>query len=351
MVLVDGCPAAAWGAAPLAWHGDVVTGDRIVSQSCLPCEGSDHAVLEHESVVDGVIVHDALEHSVVEHPAGAPSVTEARADASGEAVVVHDPTIVVATPQKSDAPKPQVEEMPAPKTARPAAPQPQVAALEPLPDLKPATTAPEQPVPASLDLPAEPAVAAEGKKAMVDDTPLPATPGVDDLAAMPPKPAAPAEPRERNLFDEFDDEAAAGDAEASEPEMKPETSEDQPADAEPDDDQPAKPAKPAKAEAPESPAPAEDAPDAAEEPAATARFVPDEPMRLWTDSTGDHHAQGWLAELHDDGVVRILKVNGRYTTMAVADLSDADQAYVAAVATRVAGRLPTASAVNDTAGL
>jgi len=48
---------------------------------------------------------------------------------------------------------------------------------------------------------------------------------------------------------------------------------------------------------------------------------------------------------------RILKVSGRHTVMPLADLSADDQAYVAAVAARLAAGRSSAAATNDTAGL
>lgn len=379
VILGDGCPAA-WTAAPLAWHADVamiVIDDRVVSPAgvdtwagvdvvaadglpphcCVPCDGSAHVVLEHDSrimhgevfVAEGGGVGGVVELEVVEST-GDVATAERMPGGRQDAVVVHEPTIVVATPPETDAAPSVVDAIPAPKTARPAAPQPQSAALEPLPDLKPAAAA-EQPVPASLDLPAEPS--ADAPEEAMAEAALPAAPDVDDLAAAPQQ-ATPEPPRERNLFDEYDesaDEDASGMEDSAEPtdaETTPDMTEEQPAGSESSDEQPAEPMTDDESDAA---APAEDPAPAAEEAEANAMVVPDEPMRRWTDATGRHHAQGWLAELHAGDVVRILKVNGRYTVMAVADLSNADRAYVEAVTARLAGQRPSASTVNDTAGL
>ena len=368
---VHGCCGGGWVEPTTTWPGrvtHVVISDRLASdciapegfpwtdggpetieslpsQCCAPCDGSAHAVVEEvaapghaeQVIVDhGQIDHGAVDRKHVVHDA--PGGTMAPT-APAEAVVVHDPTIVVGAGPVATEQLPAV----APTTARPAAPQPQLAAREPLPDLQPATAPaakPEQPMPASLDLPAD--AAADDAEAMAKDEPQPAplrmpvSPGVDDLAGGPAVAPPQVEPKEENLFDEFADEA--WDEEADGPadgraEMPAATTDDDDAAASESSDAPAKEQE--KAEEP------------ATEAAASSTIVPDEPMRRWTDATGDHHAQGWLAELRADEV-RILKVNGRYTTMAVADLSDDDQAYVAAVAARLAARH---ARTTETAGL
>jgi|LakMenEpi03Aug12_release.lakeMendotaPanAssembly.Ray.scaffolds.fasta_scaffold1454512_1 hypothetical protein len=169
---------------------------------------------------------------------------------------------------------------------------------------------------------------------------MPANPAVDDLALAPGDDT----PREENLFDLFavDDNAGEQAAPTDEPEMTEERTTDG------DDAEPA----PAADDAPTPPAkdaPAEEADDDAVEATASTP-VPDEPLRQWTDATGDHHAQGWLVEIDDDEAL-ILKVSGRHTTMALTDLSADDQAYVSAVAARLAAGRSAAAAANDTAGL
>jgi hypothetical protein len=171
---------------------------------------------------------------------------------------------------------------------------------------------------------------------------MPANPAVDDLALAPGDDT----PREENLFDLFaDDDGGEQAAPTDEPEMTEERTTDGD-DAEPApaaDDAPTPPAKDAPAE--------EAGGDAVETTEATAATsVPDEPLRRWTDATGDHHAQGWLVEIGADEAM-ILKVSGRHTTMALTDLSADDQAYVAAVAARLAAGRSAAAAANDTAGL
>lgn len=343
---------AAWIHAPHAWAGHVVVIDcepAVVAWSGVmppvPCCVSDdpHAVVVEDVIHGGMEIDGIVSADVVGNVETQPAVTEE--------AVVHSPTIVLgAAPAATDA---------GPQIARPVAPQPQAASREPLPDLRPATansSAPpqaDQPVPASLDLPEQPkaprqdATAAQPLPATAEmPTPAPASraepqempsaPAVDDLAAMPEDAA----PREQNLFDLFaEDDEEAGDraAPSDEPEMLEERATD-------GDD--AKPA-PATDDAPAQEAPATD--DAAVE-ASAATSVPDEPLRRWTDATGDHHAQGWLVEIGGDEA-RILKVSGRHTVMPLADLSADDQAYVAAVAARLAAGRSSAAATNDTAGL
>jgi hypothetical protein len=106
------------------------------------------------------------------------------------------------------------------------------------------------------------------------------------------------------------------------------------------------------------PAASADEPDAASEaepeqaaadPAAAAWIVPNEPMRHWSDDSGTHHAQGWLVEMRTDRV-RILKVNGRHTTVWTESLSAADRDYVSEVGGRlVAQQQGTSPAPSTTA--
>ena len=205
---------------------------------------------------------------------------------------------------------------------------------------------------------------------------------VEDLAGGPAVPAAVPEPQEPNLFDLYDDEEAAGEgdevmpagepleeqaeatADASADEATEATASDEEEMAE-DESEP-EDSDAADGEAPESAEPAADASeedaaeqdDDAEAPSATeadpfaATFaVPNEPMRRWSNDTNTHHTQGWLVELRADRV-RILKVNGRHTTVAIESLSNEDRSYVSAVGDRLAAeRQGTSPAPSTTAGL
>ena len=239
-----------------------------------------------------------------------------------------------------------------------------------------------------------PVAAAAEPKAAEGDQPAPPMPApVDDLAGGPEHKAVPAKPQEPNLFDLYadagDDEVAPSreapaDAPAAEPPVQatdadaigePEMAESEgsaDADATEPDADPLEPAESA-ADVSEDPAEAsesepktentdeeEAAEDAAEpaeaEPAeadsaAAAFAAPNEPMRRWTNDTGSDQAQGWLVEVRADRV-RILKVNGRHTTVAREALSAADRDYVSAVGERLAAeRQGTTAAPTATAGL
>jgi hypothetical protein len=238
------------------------------------------------SAIDDQVVYGLEEPSAAEQPA----IAE-------ETVVVHGPTFVVdpmpAAPAAAPEPGLVVAAQPMPvQPAGPAVLPNPVVTAEPLPDLLPASAGPEE-------------------------------------QAMTP------EPLEPNLFDLYGDHEGddAGDAMPL-------------------------PATEATTEVEETPE-AEETPEVEEappkEPAATevvpeaAFFLPNEPVRHWTNAAGTHQAQGWLVELQADRV-RILKVNGRHTTVARESLSAADSAYVSAVDSRLTAERQ-AAAPMATAGL
>jgi hypothetical protein len=378
--------------------------------SAAPAEHAtgDHEGVNHETVEHVIDHHEGeasvLEQGVVEHAA----VEMAdRADS----VVVHGPTMVIdaspaqpapAAPAPTSVVTPPKAEQPAPAAAQPmpvAATSPAVLptptpAEEPIPDLKPAI-APQSPVArASNEQPMpEPAAALEkpieANQPVAPSTPVPAP--VEDLAGGPDvKPPRP-EPKEPNLFDLYDDaddeaapseeppadsrpETADGDAgkpaedsaaettpadEAEMAEDEAEAIDSKPTEAEATDGdrEPAEKTTPAEEPAAEEAAEESDAaPEAAAEqaeadPAEAAVTVPNEPMRRWTNDTGTHHTQGWLVEVRADRV-RILKVNGRHTTVLTESLSAADRDYVSAVGDRMAAQQQgTSPAPSTTAGL
>jgi hypothetical protein len=102
---------------------------------------------------------------------------------------------------------------------------------------------------------------------------------------------------------------------------------------------------------PESPAPApaaekskgEDKPAADDDPFSA---LPAEPVRRWFDDSGSHDTVGRLVEVHPDHV-RIIKLNGRFTTVPRSRLSTADQSYVTTMGERLAAK----PSVTDTAGM
>ena len=263
-------------------------------------------------------------------------------------------------------------------------------AEEPIPDLKPAI-APLSPVaPASNEQPMPEPAAALGKPAEADQPVAPAAPmpaPVEDLAGGPDAKLPQQEPKEPNLFDLYGDDADDEAAPSEEPpaDSRPETADDDA--GEPAEDAAAKTTPAADAEMTEDEADATEAeatdgdsetaeeaapaeeptaeetteeadaapeaePDQAEaEPAEAAVTVPDEPMRRWSNDSNTHHTQGWLVEVRADRV-RILKVNGRHTTVLTESLSATDRDYVSAVGDRLAAQQQgTSPAPSTTAGL
>jgi hypothetical protein len=324
----------------------------------------EEAVLEQAGVEQGTVEQSEVAHATVES-----------ADRA-ESVVVHGPTIVVdasqaqpaaAVPQPTSVMAAAAAEPPSPAAAQPmpvASASPAVLptptpAQEPIPDLKPATPQ-SQVAPASNEqLMLEPAAAAEN---------LAGGPNV-----KPPR----QEPKEPNLFDLYGDEgdedapaaeapaasppeaADAGAAETAEDSAAEATATDEPEMTEDDADATDAEAADGESETTEPAASAEEpdtAPEAEPEqaevdPAAAAWTVPNEPMRHWSDDTGTHHAQGWLVEVRTDRV-RILKVNGRHTTVWTESLSAADRDYVSEVGGRLAAQQQgTNPAPMATAGL
>ena len=368
---------------------------------CVCCEDSaEHAHVEHAFVDHGTVDHAGVEQ-VIEHHVDGESVMDQGMGGQSEvassevtqadradSVVVHGPTIVVDAAPAQPAPggAEPASVMAAANAAQqsPAAAQPMpvasanpaalpTPAQEPIPNLKPAIT-PQSPVaPASNEqLMLEPAAAPhkpiEAEKAVAPVTPMPAA--VEDLAGGPEmKPPRP-EPKEPNLFDlygdEGDEDAPATEASAdSQPEMADddagEPAEESAVEATATDelemaDEDAEASEEATDGESETAEEADAAPQAEPEqaeadPAAAAWTVPNEPMRNWSDDTGTHRAQGWLVEVGTDSV-RILKVNGRHTTVWTESLSAADRDYVSAVGDRLAAKQQgTSPAPSTTAGL
>ena len=346
--------------------------------------------------------HAAGDLEAVNHETGGQVIDiragEAEASVLEQSVVVHGPTIVVDAAPAQPAPA-AAQPMPIAATGPVVLPTP-TPAEEPIPDLKPAI-APQSPVaPASNEQPIPEPAAGLGKPAEADQPVAPAAPmpaAVEDLAGGPEvKPPRP-EPKEANLFDVYgddaDDEAApseeppadnrpdavdddagepaedaaaettpAAEAEMTEDEAEAtesETSEAKPTEAEATDGNSETAEEAAPAEEPDAEEPAEEAdaaPEAAAEqaeadPAEAAVTVPNEPMRRWSNDSNTHHTQGWLVEVRADRV-RILKVNGRHTTVLTESLSAADRDYVSAVGDRLAAEQQgTSPAPSTTAGL
>jgi hypothetical protein len=190
---------------------------------------------------------------------------------------------------------------------------------------------------------------------------MPTTPesATEPAAPAPEASLAVAPPPRPNLFDLYDDvddsvAAPAAQRDSGDAQVPPTA----PAAPEAEDAAPApEPAMQKEAPAAETDKPAAEpeqpaAEDSAAEPAveATAQSVPNEPQRLWTDASGTHRARGWLVAV-DVEHVRILKANGRHTTVAIAALSAADRDYVADVTARLAAARTAAPGPGETAGL
>lgn len=99
--------------------------------------------------------------------------------------------------------------------------------------------------------------------------------------------------------------------------------------------------------APATPAPAVEDSDGSDKPASDddpfSSLAP-EPVRRWFDDSGSHDTVGRLVEVHPDRV-RILKLNGRFTSVPISRLSVADRSYVTATGVRLAAK----PRVTDTA--
>lgn len=272
-------------------HDSTTTVTDVIESEGVMSDSVDALPIEEQFEVSAgptVVVDDTAPSQTLENPVVSP-----------DTVVVHGPTIVVdAAPAAPTAAHP-----PASVVTAPAGDTPLPTAVQPMP--VPLATPAVLPNPVAVQ------------------EPLP-----DLQPALPP--AAP----EPNLFDRYDDEAGSAVDEAALPAGEP--LDLQPVDAAPD-------AVSEETPATEEPQPEEPAPEG-------AFFVPDEPMRRWTNAAGTHQAQGWLVELHADRV-RILKVNGRHTTMSRESLSADDRAYVSAVGGRLAAARQETAAPTATAGL
>lgn len=353
MPSADAAPVACCGAETAAAAMAPIESDAIeTSGSACQVECC------HEADTAGGVVTETADFAMSERRV--PETAAAAPPRDEPSVVVHAPTVVV--------------------DAAPARPTAATQDLLPVPQPAPAPTSVVKP--ASGEQPAaEPAVAPTAER-----TPeQPEDPSAEPLV-MPTLPPAPVEaapsipppaaslavtpPPRTNLFDEYDDvdepaiapaEPAAAPAVAPEepsPAAAPDMQEKEPPAAE--SDQPAGDAVPPAAEpvppAAEKPvaepveADAAPVPDAGAADDATAQDVPDEPQRLWTDASGSHQARGWLVAVDVD-CVRILKANGRHTTVAIDMLSATDRDYVADVVARLAAARPAVPGPRETAGL
>lgn len=331
-------------------------------------------VIEHHTDGEAVLEQARVEQGTVEQSEVAHPTVE-RADRA-ESVVVHGPTIVVdasqaqpaaAVPQPASVMAAAAADQPSPAAAQPmpvASAGPTVLptstpAQEPIPDLKPATPQ-SQVAPASNEqLVLEPTAATENLAGGPDGKPPKPEPkapnlfdlygdeGDEDVPAAEAPAASPPEAADAGAAENTEDSAAEATA-TDEPEMTEDANATEAAATDGESETAAEPA--ASAEEPDT-APEAEPKQAEAEPAAAAWTVPNEPMRHWSDDSGSHHAQGWLVEVRTDRV-RILKVNGRHTTVWTESLSAADRDYVSEVGGRIAAQQQgTSPAPMATAGL
>lgn len=311
--------------------------DAIPAQCCVPADGSAHAVIVDAHETDTAHVGPG------ESPA---------APAAGEG-----PSVAV-EPRSPVTPAPVSEPLEPLEPLSPIAP---ASAEKPLPPTPPAATEPalapqaEPPMKEAPPAPvAEPAPIEEPPVPIEPPSDVPAPTPVPEEEAAPvesaPKPPAPKPPVE-NFFDEDGDDPAEKSAGQGRTPMKRKEPPREPVEDlfdEPEDEAPSGDEKPAPTERPADEAPGEEPSEKTEDdPFATLDAHP-EPVRRWIDSSGLHETIGRLVEVHPDRV-RILKRNGRYTTVPMQRLSKHDQAYATAVGERLAGRSPTRPAVTDTA--
>lgn len=330
----------------------VVSVESLPQQCCVPADGSAHAVIVE------------TEQTVVV-PSETPSV----------------PAPAPAAPVAVDAPRPSAPK-PVSEPLEPLTPIAPASAEKPLPPAPPAATEPA-PVPqpqfktaaeilaesaekerlekaaAEAAKPAAPAAEPPMKEAPTEPAPEKSAP-----APAPEEPETPAEPAPKkpapkpaaeNFFDEDGD--APEEEPASEdraPMKKNEPAKESSEDLfdEPEAETPSADAAPAPAEEPAAEAPSEEESEEESEKTEDDPFAlldaNPEPVRRWIDSSGRHETIGRLVEVHPDRV-RILKRNGRYTTVPMHLLSLHDQAYATAVGERLAGQSPARPAVTDTA--
>ena len=331
----------------------------------MPADGSAHAVImEPVTVVEAAEqspppAADAAVPAGVEHAASAGpqpvneplTPLEPIAPASAEKPIAATP----ATPEAARVPEPQFKtaaevlaesaekerlERAAVETAAP----PASPAAEP-----PMTKPPAEP--AASPLPAdEPATPIE--PAMEKPAPAPAgeEPAAERAPKKPaPKPAEEKKPAEENLFDETVPDAPAEENRTPMKKQGPDADSFEDLFGAPEAKQPPADAEPAPAaKTPADEAPAKEQTEKVEDDPFSFFEAHPEPVRRWIDSSGRHETIGRLVEVHPDRV-RILKSNGRFTTVPKPRLSRHDQAYVTAVGERLAAGRPSQPAVTDTA--
>jgi hypothetical protein len=246
---------------------------------------------------------------------------------SAEAAPTTPPMRVEHIPVTEPAPKLTGEQTPPPAAADAAPTSPPPANDAPVvspPQAKPAEPTVEEPKPLGQPMPVDTGssfferVAEQIAKQVKDAV----TPPLAAAEFSPPQreapPAAPVTPKAVNLFDELSGiPSAEPEASTTQPTAPPANFFDE---LSPATEQPRTPV--AEPLPPDQPQPAD----------STGPVSFDHQLqRLWIDASGKHSTFGTLTQIHDEKV-RILKANGRYTTVLIQQLSDHDRRYVAVMA-------------------
>ena len=345
----------------------IVIVESLPRQCCVPADGSAHAVIVESG-----------------QPVSGPPVEISAAPAAADETSNEKPSVVADAPRPatpapvSEPPAPLVPIAPAsaekPMSPAPAAgtepasvPEPQFktaaqilaesAERERLELEKAAAEAPKPTVPEPQFKTAAEILAETAEKEAADKAALdaakeqPAEPPMEKAPPRQPTPKA----MEKNLFDEDGDAAAEKPAGENQAPMKKKQPRKEPVEDlfdEPEAENPPADAKPDSTEKPAEEALGEEEPtekmEKPEDDPFASRETAPEPVRRWIDASGRHETIGRLVEVHADRV-RILKANGRYTTVPMHQLSHHDQAYAATAGERLAGRDPTRPAATDTA--
>ena len=353
--------------APLS-YGSYGSCGTCSTNCCVPSDGSSHAVIEATPETSVIAPQAALipaqePVAPITDPVPVPSVVPLE---PASPVVATEPTSVL---EKSDSQVSKAsaeEEMPPEKavTPEPLPEQPDDASPVPPVDSQPEETVEEE-MPEEEMLEEEPAQTIsppeeKTEKNVFDED----EPSAQESSESESEMNEPSEPTESDSVPQEDaaEEASADSQTQPDEEMPAEPADDESGfdDTEmPDEDSPDEPAavpalpEEAEEEMQDEPAASSEEDAATEDESVNASqfnsgivLGGNQPVRRWIDNTGRHETIGRLVEVHGSSV-RLLKSNGRYTTVPVERLSPHDQRYVEAIDTQI---VATTSPL-DTAGL
>ena len=356
--------------APLS-YGSYGSCGTCSTNCCVPSDGSSHAVIEATPETSVIAPQAALipaqePVAPITDPVPVPSVVPLD---PASPVVATEPTSVLEKSDSQVSPASAEEEMPPEKavTPEPLPEQPDDASPVPPVDSQPEETVEEEmPVEEEM-LEEEPAQTIsppeeETEKNLFDED----EPSAQESSESESEMNEPSEPTESDSVPQEDaaEEASADSQTQPDEEMPAEPADDESGfdDTEmPDEDSPDEPAavpalpeevEEAEEEMQDEPAASEEDSAIEDESVNASQFNSgivlggNQPVRRWIDNTGRHETIGRLVEVHGSSV-RLLKSNGRYTTVPVERLSPHDQRYVEAIDTQI---VATTSPL-DTAGL